>query len=340
MTTFVNIGTNKTDASFRYKMPEMQIKSEGRGNGVKTIILNIKDVAKALVVDPLYPVKFFGFEIGTQTKLVDNRCIINGSHNMSTLTQYLESFIKQFVLCSKCGLPELIWKVKSCVKTVCSACGNSSVMKEHKLVNYIIKNPPKNKNSAIPSKVVCKEKEDIDDKDDKDDKDIEWSDEKVEKEEIEHIEHSSFSLKSLIESGQPHSRILSELRLLELSRGLSDIEKYKILLDAMLDSSEPKKMVKKLDIELLKTLSKTEKLSMFYALEQVLGSSQECITRTPLIFSALYEGDVFDEDFFVCWYDSLPETSISISRPVSVMLRKSAQNFIEWLKKESESEDE
>lgn len=341
-TSFVNIGGDKSDASFRYKMPVMQLKSEGRGNGIKTIILNIKDVSKALVVDPLYPVKFFGFEIGTQTKLVENRCIINGSHSLSTLTQYLESFIKQFVLCDKCGLPELLWKVKSSVKTVCSACGNSTVMKDHKLVNYIIKNPPKNSsNVAIPSvKVVNEEKEEEDY--------VEWSNDSLplpygvsnENEKDTNCKNP-VSLSSLISEGQSHSRILSELRLLELSRGLSDIEKYKMLLDTMLDTTQPKTMVKRLDIKLLKEVSKTpsEKLSLFYALEQILGSSQDCISRVPLVFNALYDGDIFDEDFFVCWYDSQPETSVSVSRPVAVMMRNSAERFIEWLKK-GDDEDE
>ncbi len=51
-TSGINIGRNQDDASFRYKMPRLQTKIEGRGNGIKTVVSNMADVAKALRVDP------------------------------------------------------------------------------------------------------------------------------------------------------------------------------------------------------------------------------------------------------------------------------------------------
>lgn len=45
----VNIGSdNADDAFYRYKMPKLQAKVEGRGNGIKTNIVNMVDIAKAL----------------------------------------------------------------------------------------------------------------------------------------------------------------------------------------------------------------------------------------------------------------------------------------------------
>ncbi|KAG9148783.1 hypothetical protein Leryth_018098 [Lithospermum erythrorhizon] len=44
-----NIGaSNKDDAFYRYKMPRMITKVEGRGNGIKTNIVNMVEIAKAL----------------------------------------------------------------------------------------------------------------------------------------------------------------------------------------------------------------------------------------------------------------------------------------------------
>jgi eIF4-gamma/eIF5/eIF2-epsilon len=73
-------------------------------------------------------------------------------------------------------------------------------------------------------------------------------------------------------------------------------------------------------------------LSLFYALEEIIGSSEQCISRISMIFHKLYNDDVYDEDFFICWYDSPPEASITVSRPIALMLRKSSESFIQWLK--------
>jgi hypothetical protein len=39
---------NRDDAFYRYKMPTLMTKIEGRGNGIKTNLVNLVDVAKAL----------------------------------------------------------------------------------------------------------------------------------------------------------------------------------------------------------------------------------------------------------------------------------------------------
>lgn len=48
----VNIPSTIADVNYRYKMPKMILKIEGNGNGIKTNITNLGDVAQALRVDP------------------------------------------------------------------------------------------------------------------------------------------------------------------------------------------------------------------------------------------------------------------------------------------------
>lgn len=63
----VNIG-GSDDPAYRYKMPRVMSKIEGRGNGIKTVIPNMVDVAQALNRDPAICTKYFGCELGAQSR--------------------------------------------------------------------------------------------------------------------------------------------------------------------------------------------------------------------------------------------------------------------------------
>jgi len=142
----INIGRDNSDLSFRYKMPRLVTKVEGRGNGIKTVLVNVVDIAKALHVLPHYPTKYFGIELGAQSKFDKARdCgVVNGSHNAGDLAKLLDKFIATFVLCPTCKLPEIKMDVqKSKIKIDCAACGHNSILKTaHKLAIFILKNPP------------------------------------------------------------------------------------------------------------------------------------------------------------------------------------------------------
>lgn len=56
--SYLNIGGDKADRSYRYRMPVLTIKVEGSGNGIKTVLTNMVEVANALHVIPQYPVRF------------------------------------------------------------------------------------------------------------------------------------------------------------------------------------------------------------------------------------------------------------------------------------------
>lgn len=44
----VNIPRDVDDIYYRYKMPVLKAKVEGKGNGIKTVIENMADIAKAM----------------------------------------------------------------------------------------------------------------------------------------------------------------------------------------------------------------------------------------------------------------------------------------------------
>lgn len=144
----LNVNRNVSDAFYRYKMPRLLAKVEGKGNGIKTVLVNITDIAKALGRPPTYPTKFFGCELGAQTQfdVKHDRFIVNGAHEAGKLQEMLDIFIKKFVLCPGCDNPETVLTVyakKQTISQSCKACGyNGQLDMRHKLTTFILKNPP------------------------------------------------------------------------------------------------------------------------------------------------------------------------------------------------------
>jgi len=142
----LNVNRNVQDAFYRYKMPRLQAKVEGKGNGIKTVVVNMVDIARALARPPTYVTKYFGCELGAQTQfdIKAERYIVNGCHDAGKMQDMLDGFIKKFVLCEKCENPETVLKVKkNMIGASCKACGHIYTLDmRHKLTTFIVKNPP------------------------------------------------------------------------------------------------------------------------------------------------------------------------------------------------------
>ncbi|EFJ39923.1 eukaryotic translation initiation factor 5 [Volvox carteri f. nagariensis] len=163
-----NIGAaNADDAFYRYKMPKLQAKIEGRGNGIKTNVVNNVEIAKALERPPEYVLKYYGCELGAQTNFdkASGTSIVNGAHDMRKLSELLEAFIKRYVCCYSCNNPETQIKIKKeNIYLKCKACGFvSDVDPRHKLNTFILKNPPENKLKKEEQKLKRAEEERVKD---------------------------------------------------------------------------------------------------------------------------------------------------------------------------------
>mmetsp|Transcript_482 Transcript_482/g.680 ORF Transcript_482/g.680 Transcript_482/m.680 type:complete len:410 (+) Transcript_482:87-1316(+) len=190
----MNIGGDQADASYRYKMPKLVTKIEGRGNGIKTVIVNMVDVAKALRVKPGYSTKFFGIELGAQSKFnaKTERAIVNGAFQANDLQKLLDKFIDNFVLCPRCKLPETKLKIRSNIKYDCAACGDNGILPtSHKLSGYIIKekkeskDKDKDKTKKDKKKGKDKKKKKDEEQDDAEEEDAAEDEEEEDKEEKE-----------------------------------------------------------------------------------------------------------------------------------------------------------
>jgi translation initiation factor 5 len=165
MSRIINISglTPIEDPSYRYKMPTVVGKIEGRGNGIKTVIVNISELALSLHRDAGEVNKFFGCEMGAQTTFneEDDRAVVNGAHSDMEMQQCVHKYIEKFVLCPNCGLPETTYSIKQgCIWHRCAACGAKEMVDmNHKLTTYILSQDKKNKKEKAKAKAE-KAKED------------------------------------------------------------------------------------------------------------------------------------------------------------------------------------
>ncbi|KAL3032483.1 hypothetical protein AAZX31_02G086200 [Glycine max] len=140
-------------------MPKMITKIEGRGNGIKTNVVNMVDIAKALARPASYTTKYFGCELGAQSKFDEKTGTshVNGAHDTTKLAGLLENFIKKYVQCYGCGNPEteIIITKNQMIQLKCAACGfMSDVDMRDKLTTFIIKNPPEVKKGSKDKKAM------------------------------------------------------------------------------------------------------------------------------------------------------------------------------------------
>lgn len=158
----VNVNREVADNFYRYKMDKLVTKVEGKGNGIKTVVVNLVDVARALSRDPNYVIKYFAFELGAQTNTdpKDDRWIINGAHEATKLQDLLDGFIKKFVLCRGCSNPETVVIIKDPrIILDCKACGHrTDVDIRLKLSGFIIKHESKKGNKKADKKAARRAK--------------------------------------------------------------------------------------------------------------------------------------------------------------------------------------
>ena len=143
----LNIPSTVKDPHYRYTMPKIQITTQGSGNGIKTNWVNLPDVSNALKVPLEYPIKFIARELGSNTETKNNSYLINGSHKVETMQEVLDKFIRKYVLCPKCHIPEIHGKIrigkKNEIKCTCRSCGATSKLdSEHNFAAYIRSYPP------------------------------------------------------------------------------------------------------------------------------------------------------------------------------------------------------
>lgn len=112
MSNFINIEglipANDPTITYRYRMPRLLVKVEGKNTGTKTVLANITQVSKALQRGTEEIVKFFCYSLGSKVSYSkdSNRAVISGTRSAIELQNRLKVYIEHFIVCSVCRVPD------------------------------------------------------------------------------------------------------------------------------------------------------------------------------------------------------------------------------------------
>nr|KAF6484172.1 eukaryotic translation initiation factor 5 [Rousettus aegyptiacus] len=331
----VNVNRSVSDQFYRYKMPRLIAKVEGKGNGIKTVIVNMVDVAKALNRPPTYPTKYFGCELGAQTQfdVKNDRYIVNGSHEANKLQDMLDGFIKKFVLCPECENPETELHVNPKKQTIgnsCKACGYRGMLDtHHKLCTFILKNPPENSDSGTGKKEKEKKNRKGKDKENgsvsssettpppppppneispphavEEEEDDDWGEDTTEEAQRRRMDEIS-----------DHAKVLTLSD--DLERTVE--ERVNILFDFVKFCHNNKKAQRYL----------------LHGLECVVAMHQaQLISKIPHILKEMYDADLLEEEVIISWSEKASKKYVS--KELAKEIRVKAEPFIKWLKEAEE----
>ena len=117
---------NTIDPFDRYQMPSLETRHKHQGQYNHTYITNINKIARAILVNPAVITKYFSSTLNTQCKLCGGELTLKGNFSIDVLKTTLGKFIKEYILCDRCDLPELTYTPqKKHLKIKCQACGYS-----------------------------------------------------------------------------------------------------------------------------------------------------------------------------------------------------------------------
>ena len=124
------------DPFYRYQMNRLRIRAQGTGGNKRTVLENIRTVAKDIGRPIEYLSKFYSYKMRTSTSVDCQSLSLKGHHELRELQAATFKFIRDYVMCKSCGNPETIPVVEASkagkkggkkVRLDCKSCGNSSL---------------------------------------------------------------------------------------------------------------------------------------------------------------------------------------------------------------------
>lgn len=105
-------------------------KIKGHLEGNKTVLVNLKKIAKDLGRDENHLLKYLLRELATPGKYVRDRVILGTKVAASTINKKIKKYTSEFVYCAECGKPDTkLTEEKSVMYLKCLACGAKKPVK-------------------------------------------------------------------------------------------------------------------------------------------------------------------------------------------------------------------
>merc|ERR1719253_919162 len=95
------------DQHFRYTMPVIQVKHEGKGKMKKSVLVNINEVCDSIGRPVEYLVTYLGQKLSAAAKVEKDlgQSYVTGHHELRQVQEQVLSFIRDAVMCHGCRNP-------------------------------------------------------------------------------------------------------------------------------------------------------------------------------------------------------------------------------------------
>ena len=105
-------------------------KVKGHIEGNKTVIINLKKIAKDIGRDENHLLKYLLRELATPGKIAGERVIFGTKVAASAINKKIKKYVSEFVYCSECGKPDTkLVEEKEINYLRCLACGSKKPVK-------------------------------------------------------------------------------------------------------------------------------------------------------------------------------------------------------------------
>lgn len=105
-------------------------KIKGHIEGNKTILVNLKQIAKQLNRKLEHLLKYLLRELATPGKVAGDRIILGSKFPASLINKKIKKYVSEFIICSECGKPDTeLMEAEGITYLKCLVCGAKKPVK-------------------------------------------------------------------------------------------------------------------------------------------------------------------------------------------------------------------